>query len=163
MDNDYVSQIKDEVGAYSESLCKVGRLRLVGIVSRILGQFLLIFTVVLLVFAILSLVAVAAIDALSNCMPVWGAALIVGSMFLILLVIAIVCRKTLFIHPFILLLTKQIRSEEELAQKTMEAEHQVEIQGIRIENRVKNATRELNFYATIFGRAWHWITGKLHK
>ena len=163
MENDYVNQIKDEVSAYGESLCEVGRLRLVGIVSRILGQFLLIFTVVLLVFALLSFAAVAAIDALSNCMPVWAAALIVGTVFLILLVIAVVCRKPLFIHPFILLMTKQIRSEEELALKTMEAEHHAEIQGLRLENRVENATRELNLYASLFGRAWNWLSGKLRK
>ncbi|MBR4564229.1 MAG: phage holin family protein [Paludibacteraceae bacterium] len=163
MENDYVNRIKEEVGAYGESLCNVGRLRVVGIVSRILGLFLLIFTVVLLVFALLSFGAVAAIDALSNCMPVWAASLIVGSVFLILLVIAVAFRKPLFIHPFILLMTKQIRSEEELALKTMEAEHQAEIQGIRLESRVENATRELNLYANIFGRIWSWLSGKLTK
>lgn len=161
MENEVFDQIKSEVSAYGKSLGEVGRLRLIGIISRVLGLFLLIFTIVLCVFAVLSFGAVSAIHALSACMPIWAASLIIGALYIVLIIIAIVCRKPLFVHPFIGLLAKQIHSEEELALKTMEAEHQAELQRVRMECHVENATRELNFYADLLSRAWNFITGKL--
>lgn len=161
MENEVFEQIKSELSAYGKSLGELGRLQLIGIVSRVLGLFLLIFTIVLCVFAVLSFGAVAAVNAMSACMPVWAAALIIGALFLLLMALAIVCRKPLFIHPFINLLEKQIHSEEELALKTMEAEHLAEIQRVRMECHVENATREINFYMDLFSRVWNFITGKL--
>ena len=163
MENEVFNQIKDELSSYGKSVGEVGKLRLIGIVSRVLGLFLMIFTIVLCVFAVLSFGAVAAIHALSACMPIWAASLIIGSLYVLLIVIAVVCRKPLFIHPFIALMAKQIRSEEELALKTMEAEHQAEIERVRIECHVENATRELDFYASLLSRVWNFITGKLRK
>jgi hypothetical protein len=126
-------------------------------------MFLLIFTVVLCVLALFTFGAVAAIDAMSACMPVWSAALIIGSAYIVLIAIAIVCRKPLFIHPFIKLLSKQIRSEEELALRIMEAEHKAEIQQVRMQCQVENATRELDFYADLVTRVWRTIKGLLRK
>ena len=45
MENDFVSQVKSELTEYSKSLAEIGKLRLIGIVSRVLGLFLLILTV----------------------------------------------------------------------------------------------------------------------
>jgi predicted membrane protein len=163
MENEVFDQVKTEITEYGKSLGEVGRLRLIGIVSRVLGLFLLIFTIVLCVFAVLSFGAVSAIHALSACMPVWAASLLIGTLYIVLIILAIVFRKPLFIHPFIGLLAKQIHSEEELALKTMEAEHKAELQRVRLECHVENATRELNFYADLFSRAWNFITGKLRK
>lgn len=163
MENEVFNQLKSEVSSYGKSLGEVGRLRLIGIISRVLGLFLLIFTIVLCTLAVFSFCAVAAINALSACMPVWAAALIIGSCYVLLIIVAIVCRKPLFIHPFIGLLAHQFRSEEELALKTMEAEHKAEIQRVRMECHVENATRELNFYADLISRVWSFITGKLRK
>lgn len=163
MENDVLNQVKTEITEYCKALGEVGRLRLIGIISRVLGLFLLIFTIVLCVFAVLSFCAVSAIHALSACMPVWAASLIIGGLYVLLCIIAIVCRKPLFIHPFIALLAKQIHSEEELALKTLEAEHQAEIQRVRIEGQVESATREFNFYVNFFSRIWSFITGKLRK
>lgn len=163
MENEFFNQIKEEVTEYGKSVGNVGRLRLIGIISRVLGLFLLIFTVVLCLMALFSFGAVAVIDLLSNYMPVWAAALIIGSTYILLIAIAIACRKILFIHPFIKLLSKQIRSEEELALKTMEAEHKAELQRVRMQCHIENATRELDFYAGLLSRAWNAIKGLLTK
>ena len=95
--------------------------------------------------------------------PVWGASLIIGATYIVLIVIALACRKQLFIHPFIKILSKQITTEEELALKTMEAEHKAELQQVRMQCQVENATRELDFYASLLSRAWDAIKGLLHK
>lgn len=163
MEREVFEQLKSDVTACGESFGKVGQLRLIGIVSRVLGLFLMIFTVVLLVFALLAFGSVAAIDALSAVMPVWAAALIMGSLYVLLIAVAVACRKALFIHPFIRLMSKEINTEEELALKTMEAEHKAEIQYIRLETKVENATRELSLYASLASRIWSWITGKIGK
>ena len=163
MKNDYFEGLKQEITSYGKSVGEIGRLRLIGIVSRILGLFLLIFTVVLCVFALLAFGAVAALHAMSHVMPLWAAALILGAGYVLLIAIVVACRKPLFIHPFIRLMTKQIGSEEELALKTLEAEHQAELDYLRIENRVDNATREVNFYISFIERAWTWLSRVFHK
>ena len=53
--------IKDELSSYGTALGKAGQLKMIGIVSRVLGLFLLIFTIILLVFALLSFCSVAII------------------------------------------------------------------------------------------------------
>ena len=148
---------------YGKALGEVGQLRLVGIISRVLGMFLLIFTLVLCALALFAFIAVALIDVLSSCVPVWAAALIVGSIYIVLILLAIACRKPLFIHPFIKLMTKQIRSEEELALKTIEAEHKAELAQVRITGEVENATREFNFVVSLFSRLWEVLKGLRRK
>ena len=163
MENEFFNQMKNEVTDYGKSLGEVGKLRVIGIISRVLGMFLLILTVVLCALALFTFGAVALIDVLSNYMPVWGASLIIGATYIVLMVIAIVCRRPLFIHPFIKLLSKQITTEEELALKTLEAEHKAEIHQVRMQCQVENATRELEFYASLLSRAWEAIKGLLRK
>lgn len=163
MENDFITQIKDELAEYGKAVGKIGQLRLIGIISRVLGLFLLIFTVVLCALALFTFAAVALIDILANYMPVWAAALIIGSTYVVLIVVAIVCRKPLFIHPFIKLLTSQISTEEELALKTIEAESEARIQRVRIENKVENATREFELYTNLLLRGWNFLKGLLRK
>lgn len=163
MENELFDQVKQEVTDYGKSLTEVGRLRLIGVASRVLGLFLLIFTLVLCAFALFSFGAVAAIDAMSAYMPVWAAALIIGSLYIVLIVIAVVCRKPLFVHPFISLMTKELKTEQELVLRTMEAEHKAELQRVQIECQVKDATRELNTTIRLVQRIWHLIFGKKDK
>lgn len=163
MENAFFAQVKQELAQYGEALGKAGELRLVGIVSRVLGLFLLILALVLCALALFAFIAVAIIDVLSFYLPLWAAALIVGSFYVILIIIAIVCRKPLFIHPFIKLLTKQIKSEEELALKTIEAEHKAEVSRVMLYSHVENATREVTFYAGLFSHLWEAIKRLLHR
>ncbi len=163
MENGFFNQIKQELTQYGQSLGEVGQLRLVGLISRLLGLFLLIFTLVLCVLALFTFGAVALIDILAQYMAVWQAALIVGSAYVLLIVIAILCRRPFFIHPFIKLLTKQIKTEEELELKIIEAEHKADVQRVRMECQVENATREFDFYINLISRVWDLIKGWLRK
>lgn len=153
MEKTFFEQLKEELIIGAKAVGNIGRLRLIAIISRILGLFLLIFTLVLCVFALLAYGSVAAINALSACMPVWGAALIMVGVFVVLILIAIALRRSLFINPFIRLMSDQlISSEEELALRQVQAEHEAELEAVRIQTRVENATRELNFYMSLFRR-----------
>jgi len=112
MENDFLNEVQNDVKAYAKTLTTVGKLRLVGGISRVLGLFLLILTTVLLIFGFLALCSVAAIHGLSYCMPVWLAALVVGALYLIFIVIVIVQRKKLFINPFVRTLSSIFFAEE---------------------------------------------------
>ena len=163
MENDFLDQIKGELTEYGKSLGKVGELRLVGIISRVLGLFLFIFVVLLCLLAVITFAAVALIDVLSNYMAVWGASLIVGCGYLLIIVVAVLCRKPLFINPFIKQLTQQIRTEEELELKTLEAENKAEVQRVRIETQVDAATRELDFYLSLLSKGWQFLKNLLRR
>lgn len=163
MDNDVIGQIKSEISSYGQSIGEVGKLRLVGLISRVLGLFLLMFIVLLLVFALLSFGAVAIIDTLTNHMPLWVASLIMGGVYLVLLILVIACRKPLFVHPFIKQLTAEVKTEEELALKTIEAEHKVELQTIRLNNQVATATQSLNLIFSVIGSIRRLIFGRKRK
>ena len=163
MENELFEEVKKEVTACGEAVGEVGKLRLIDLVSRLLGLFLLIFTIVLLLSALFTFGAVAAIDILSNYMPTGAASLLIGSIYLVLIAVVLAFKKQLFIHPFIRLMSEQINTEEELALKTLEAEHKAEIQYIRLETKVESATRELNIYANLISRIWSWLSGKLTK
>ena len=157
MENDFANQIKNELTDYGKSLGEIGKLHLVGLVSRVLGLFLLLFTIVLCAISLFTFAAVAVIDVLANYMPVWGAALVIGGTYVLIIIVVILCRKQLFIQPFIKLLTKQIRTEEELELKTLEAENNARLHRVRMECQVQNATRELTFYAQLIKRLWNAI------
>ena len=163
MESNFWASLKKEIISCCQSYGEVGRLRLIGIISRILGLFLMIFAVILCVFALLAFGSVAALHAMTTVMPLWAAALILGAGYVLIILLVIACRKPLFIHPFIRLMTKQLRSEEELALKIMEAEHQAEMDYLRIENQVEGVTREVNFYVTSISRIGSWISGLLHR
>ena len=101
MDNNYIDQVQTDLKAYVKTQMTIGKLQLVGGISRILGIFLLTLTIILLLFALLSFLAVSAISALSIALPLWASALIMAAFYLLLILIAIVCRKQLFINPFV--------------------------------------------------------------
>ena len=164
MENELFEKIKSEATVYGKAIGHVGRLHLIGLISRVLGLFLLIFTVILCVLALFTFGAVAAIDVMGNYMPVWAAALIIGSVYLVIILVAVLCRRQLFVQPFIALLSKHlIHTQEELDIETLKATHEVELQTVRIETRIENATRELDFYASLITRVWKWITDKLRR
>ena len=164
MENELFEKIKSEATVYGKAIGHVGRLHLIGLISRVLGLFLLIFTVILCVLALFTFGAVAAIDVMGNYMPVWAAALIIGSVYLVIILVAVFCRRQLFVQPFIALLSKHlIHTQEELDIETLKATHEVELQTVRIETRIENATRELDFYASLITRVWKWITDKLRR
>ena len=161
MEAELLDKIKDEATNYGKALGQAGKLHLIGIVSRVLGLFLLIFTLILCVLALFTFGAVAAIDAMSAHMPVWAAALIIGGVYLVLTVVVILARKPLFVHPFIALLSKQLVStEEELKLETMKAEHAVELQQVKIQAEVESATQRVNVVLSLLSRLWAMVFGR---
>ena len=155
-----IEQIKQEATTFGKALGNAGRWHLIGIVSRVLGLFLLIFTLVLCVLALFTFGAVAAIDVMAQYMPVWAAALIISSLYLLLIVVAILCRKPLFVNPFIRLLSKQlIGSQEELDIETLKASHEAELQTMRVTAQVENVTREVDFVVGTISRVWNFLRG----
>ena len=164
METNLVEQIKQEATQYGKAVGEVGKLRLIGIASRALGLFLLIFSVVLCIFAILSFGAVAAINAMSACIPVWAAALIVGGAYLLLIIVMILARKPLFINPFIALLSKHvIRSQRDLDVEILKAEYEVEKNNLRIRAQVENAVGEVNFFVRLITRLFRALFAKKDK
>ena len=164
MESEFINQIKDEATQIGKTFGRVGKLHLIGIISRVLGLFLLILTLILCALALFSFAAVAAIDALATCMPVWAASLIIGSTFIVLIVVAIVCRKPLFVNPFIRLLSKQvIGSQEELDIETLKASHEAELQTMRVTAQVENVTREVDFVVSTVSRVWNFLRGLLRN
>ena len=126
MDNNYIDQVQTDLKAYIKTKTTIGKLRLIGGASRILGIFLLALTIILLLFALLAFLSVSAISALSSVLPLWAAALIITAFYLLLILIAIVCRKQLFINPFVRRLSQiffareKQEMEEELLRKEAE-------------------------------------------
>lgn len=121
MDNNYIDQVQNDLKAYLKTQTTIGKLRLIGGISRVLGIFLLALTLILLLFALLAFLSVSAISALSSVLPLWAAALIITAFYFVLICIAIICRKQLFINPFVRLLSlilfareKQEMEEEQL-------------------------------------------------
>lgn len=112
MENPFLNEVQNDVKAYAQTLTTVGKLRLVGGISRVLGLFLLILTIILLLFGFIALCAVAAIHGLSFVMPIWAAALIVAASYIILIAVVIILRKQLFINPFVRLLSGVFFAEE---------------------------------------------------
>jgi len=145
--------MKNELTDYGIALGQIGKLKLIGLISRVLGLFLMIFTVVLCLLALFTFGAVAAIDAMAAYMPVWVAALIISCAYIILIAVAILCRKPLFVNPFISLLSKHvITTEQELELATIKAEYEVERQ-----------VSQFSLYASIITRVWKWFAAKRKK
>ena len=164
MENKLIETIKSEASVYGKALGNICKLHLIGLTSRVLGLFLLIFTLVLCALALFTFCAVAAIDAMSACMPVWAAALIISSAYVVIIIVAIVFRKPLFVHPFIALMSKQlITTQEQLDIEMLKGEHEVELQTVKLETRVENATRELNSYINLVSRVWGWVSRLFRK
>jgi len=112
MEKEFIDQVQADTLAYVQTRTLLGKLRIIGGVSRVLGLFLLVLTAVLLIFGITAFLSVAAIIALSACMPAWAAALVVGGLYVLMLILVVVYRKKLFINPFVGLLSGIFFEEE---------------------------------------------------
>jgi len=112
MENEFIHQVREDISAYLQTETILSKLRIVGGLSRVLGLFLLMLTVVLLFFGLLAFCCVAAIVGLSYCMPLWAAALVVGSLFVVGIILVVSFRKQLFINPFVKLLSGVLFEKE---------------------------------------------------
>lgn len=101
MDETQYQKLLDDCKSYLNTRYDLFRLSLLAKLSKILGLILLALVVVLLVFAVLSFGALALVFVLAQWLPLWASFLIIGGVFLLLLVLAILFRKQLFVNPLI--------------------------------------------------------------
>ncbi len=126
MDNENLQKLQSDLKAYAQTQYTIAKLRLVGGISKVLGYILLALTLILIGFAILAFVAFAAISALSLCMPTWAACLVIGGVYAILAIMAVIMRKKLFINPIVaclsgvLFASEKRKAEEERLRKEAE-------------------------------------------
>ena len=99
MDETQYQKLLDDCKSYLNTRYDLLRLSLLAKLSKILGLILLAIVVVLLVFAVLSFGALALVFVLAQWIPVWASFLIIGGVFLLLLVLAVVFRKQWFVNP----------------------------------------------------------------
>ena len=101
MDAPQYQKLLDDTKAYLNTRYDLLRLSLLEKLSKVLGLILLALVMLLLVFAVLSFAALALVFVVAQWLPTWSAFLIVGALFLLLMVLALVFRRQWFINPMI--------------------------------------------------------------
>lgn len=127
-------QLPSEVEQLAKAKYEVVRLRTIEKVSHMIGKLFLTLCIILIAFAVLAFGAVAAVIALSQCVPAWAACLIVGAVYLLLIPILAACIKPLFVNPVVKLLSG-LKNLEELRYEIVRAEskaaiHQERLSGV---------------------------------
>ena len=113
MDNHEYKQLLDDTKSYLNSRYDLLRLELLEKLSRIIGLIVLALVVVLLVFGALSFFGMALMFLLSKVMPLTISCCIMGAIFLVVIVLAIVLKEYMFINPVVKQLSKILFSEKE--------------------------------------------------
>ena len=121
------------------------RYRLVDYVSRMVGTLFLAISLLLIVFAILTFGAGAAVFALAQCMPTWAACLIIGAVFVILIPVVILGGTVLFVNPVVRKLSG-MKNAEQLQLETLKAEGEAAVRKERIASHVRHIT---DLWATV--------------
>lgn len=106
MDETQYQKLLADCRSYLNTRYDLLRLSLLEKMSKILGLILLALVVVLLVFTVLSFGALALVFVLAQWLPLWASFLIIGSIFLLLMVLAVVFRKQWFVNPLVCTLSK---------------------------------------------------------
>lgn len=115
MDAPQYQKLLDDTKAYLNTRYDLLRLSLLEKLSKVLGLILLALVMLLLVFAVLSFAALALVFVVAQWLPTWSAFLIVGALFLLLMVLALVFRRQWFINPMIGALSAILFMEEPAA------------------------------------------------
>lgn len=101
MDNSPYSQLLSDVQSYVSRRYDLFLIRLLEKVSRILGLLIAIVVVLFLSSIVVIFGGIALAYVLGQWLPMWGAYLITGTLFALLLVVAIIFRKQLFVNPIV--------------------------------------------------------------
>lgn len=120
MDNSEYKKLLDDSKAYFNTRYDLLRLELLDKMSKIIGQIVLALVVVLLVFAALAFFGIGAMFLLSKVVPMPVSCAILGGVFLLLIVLAIVFKEKLFINPMVRTLAGILFGEEQTQAKTEE-------------------------------------------
>ena len=157
---------KEQILADVESLAKaeyeVARLQIAKNISYAVGSLLLTICLILIAFAVLAFCAVAAVLALSQCVPAWAACLIVGAFYFLLIPVLYACHKALFINPIVRKLTG-LKDCEQLAFETLRAEGNAAVQRERIHGYVRFVKAVYAHSAQLLQAAWNVIRSLFKK
>ena len=145
--------IRSEVENFAKAHYDVLRLRLIGNASHLIGSLLLTLCIILLSFAVLSFCAAAAVVALSICLPVWAACLIVGAFYLLLIFVLAACSKVLFVNPIVRKLSG-LKNSEELKCELLRAEGRAAVQRERVTGRLQLLRSLYSYYSKVAQTAW---------
>ncbi|MGN0234915.1 MAG: phage holin family protein [Paludibacteraceae bacterium] len=111
MSDEQYQQLLSDTRSYLNTQCDLLRLNLLEKLSRIIGLILFALVAILLVFAIFGFSAVALAFVLAQWLPLWASFLIIGGVFLLVLVLAIVFRKQWFVNPIVSALSMVLFSD----------------------------------------------------
>ncbi len=120
MEDKRYNQLLDDLRSFINARYDLLLLSLLEKMSRILGLIMLVLVVILLAFAAFAYGGLALAFVLSKWIPMWAACLIMGGVFLLLLVMAVIFRKQWFINPVIVAISGILFSSPENKQAAEE-------------------------------------------
>ena len=101
MNEEQYQKLLHDSRAYINTQYSLLRLGLLEKLSKVIGLILFALVVVVLLFAFLGFVAVSMAFVLAQWIPDWAAFLIIGGVFLLQLIVAVVFRNRLFVNPMV--------------------------------------------------------------
>ena len=112
MNEEQYRKLLNDSKAYLNTQYDLLRLGLLEKLSKMLGLVLFVLVVLLLSFAFLGFLAVTVAFVLAQWLPLWAAFLIIGSVFLLQLMLAFIFRERWFVNPIVRELSKILFYEE---------------------------------------------------
>lgn len=113
MDSPEYKKLLDDTKAYFNARYDLLKLELLEKLSRIIGLVILALVVVLLVFGAFAFFGMALIFLLSKVLPLTASCCILGAIFLLVIVLAVLFKESWFINPVIQQLSKILFAESE--------------------------------------------------
>ena len=99
LSDEQYQKLLSDTRAYLNTQYDLLRLGLLEKLSKVIGLILFALVVILLLFAVLGFGAVSLAFVLAQWIPLWASFLIIGGVFLVLLLLAVMFRKQWFISP----------------------------------------------------------------
>lgn len=113
MDNSDYKKLLDDTRSYLNSRYDLLRLEILEKLSRIVGLIILALVVVLLVFGALAFFGMALMFLLSKVVPYGVSCCILGAVFLLVVLLAVLFKESWFINPAVKSLSKILFAEAE--------------------------------------------------
>lgn len=112
LSDEQYQKLLSDTRAYLNTQYDLLRLGLLEKLSKVIGLILFALVVILLLFAVLGLGAVSLAFVLAQWIPLWASFLIIGGVFLVLLLLAVMFRKQWFISPVVAALSAILFSND---------------------------------------------------
>lgn len=112
LSDEQYQKLLSDTRAYLNTQYDLLRLGLLEKLSKVIGLILFALVVILLLFAVLVFGAVSLAFVLAQWIPLWASFLIIGGVFLVLLLLAVMFRKQWFISPVVATLSAILFSND---------------------------------------------------